>query len=113
MATHAHWDHVAGLAELKRQTKARMVMSEADAPLLEDGGRSDFRWGDDAGSRFDTVQVDRRLKDRDTVTLGDVTITAHHHPGHTKGATSFTLTVRENGRDYRVIVANMGASTPA
>ena len=22
LATHAHWDHVAGLAELKRQTKA-------------------------------------------------------------------------------------------
>ena len=53
------------------------------------------------------------LKDRDTVTLGDVTITtAHHHPGHTKGATSFTLTVRENGRDYRVIVANMGSINP-
>ena len=56
--------------------------------------------------------VDQRLKDRDTVTLGDVTITAHHHPGHTKGATSFTLTVRENGRDYRVIVANMGSINP-
>ena len=45
LATHAHWDHVAGLAELKRQTKARMVMSEADAPLLEDGGTLGFSLG--------------------------------------------------------------------
>ena len=112
LATHAHGDHVAGLAELKRLTKARLAMMEPDAALLEDGGRSDFRFGDDAAMRFDPVTVDRRLKDRDTVTLGDVTITAHHHPGHTKGATSFTLTVRENGRDYRVIVANMGSINP-
>jgi ABC-type amino acid transport substrate-binding protein len=46
------------------------------------------------------------------VKLGDVTLTAHHHPGHTKGATSFTFTVRENGRDYRVIIANLGSINP-
>jgi metallo-beta-lactamase class B len=112
LATHAHGDHVAGLAELKRLTKARLAMMESDAPLLEDGGRSDFRFGDETGMRFDPVTVDRRLKDRDTVQLGDVTLTAHHHPGHTKGATSFTLTVREGGRDYRVIIANMGSINP-
>ena len=112
LATHAHGDHVAGLAELKRLTKARMVMSEADAPLLEDGGASDFRWGDDLATRFEKVTVDQRLKDGDTVKLGDVTLTAHHHPGHTKGATSFTFTVRESGRDYRVIIANLGSINP-
>ena len=44
--------------------------------------------------------------------VGGVTLTAHHHPGHTKGATSFTLTVREAGRDYRVVIANMGSINP-
>src|SRR5690606_16155558 len=38
LATHAHGDHVAGLAELKRRTGAEMWMSEQDAVLLEDGG---------------------------------------------------------------------------
>jgi metallo-beta-lactamase class B len=108
LATHAHGDHVAGLAELKRLTGAEMWMSEADAVLLEDGGKSDFRFGDGVNTSFDPVTVDRRLKDQDTITLGGVTLTAHHHPGHTKGATSFTLTVREGGRDYRVIIANLG-----
>jgi metallo-beta-lactamase class B len=112
LATHAHFDHVAGLAELKRLTGARMMMSEADAVLLEDGGKSDFRFGDDPGAHFEPVTVDRRLKDQDTVVLGNVTLTAHHHPGHTKGATSYTLTVREGGRDYRVVIANMGSINP-
>src|SRR5687768_15330330 len=95
LATHAHGDHVAGLAELKRLTGAQMMMSEADSVLLEDGGVSDFRFGDGRTPSFPAVKVDRRLKDRDTIALGGVTLTAHHHPGHTKGATSFTLTVRE------------------
>jgi metallo-beta-lactamase class B len=112
LATHAHGDHVAGLAELKRLTGARMEMSEADAVLLEDGGISDFRFGDGRTPSFEAVQVDRRLKDQDTIALGGVTLTAHHHPGHTKGATSFTLTVREAGRDYRVVIANMGSINP-
>jgi metallo-beta-lactamase class B len=111
-ATHAHFDHVAGLAELKRLTGARMMMSEADAVLLEDGGKSDFRFGADPDTNFEPVQVDRRLKDQDTIALGGVTVTAHHHPGHTKGATSFTLMVREGGRDYRVVIANMGSINP-
>jgi metallo-beta-lactamase class B len=107
LATHAHGDHVAGLAELKRLTGAQMMMSEADSVLLEDGGISDFRFGDGRTPSFDAVKVDRRLKDQDTVTLGGVTLTAHHHPGHTKGATSYTFTVREGGRDYRVGIVNM------
>ncbi len=112
LATHAHLDHVAGLAELKRSTGARMMMSEADAVSLEDGGKSDFRFGDSPETHFEAVQVDRGLKDQATIELGGVTLTAHHHPGHTKGATSFTLTVRDGGRDYRVVIANMGSINP-
>jgi len=112
LATHAHFDHVGGLAELVRLTGARMMMSEADTASLEDGGKSDFRFGDSPETHFPPVHVDRRLKGQDTITLGGVTLTAHHHPGHTKGATSFTFTVRENGRDYRVAIVNMGSINP-
>ena len=95
LATHAHGDHVAGLAELKRLTGAQMWMSEQDAVLLENGGISDFRFGDGRTPSFEAVQVDRRLKDQDMIELGGVTLTAHHHPGHTKGATSFTFETDE------------------
>jgi metallo-beta-lactamase class B len=111
-ATHGHFDHVAGLARLKQLTRAQMVMSAEDAPLLESGGKSDFRWGADAAAAFEPVTVDRKLKDGDSVALGGVVLTANHHPGHTKGATSFTLDVRESGRTYRVGIMNMGSINP-
>jgi metallo-beta-lactamase class B len=111
-ATHGHFDHVAGLAELKQMTGARVVISEQDAELLESGGKSDFRFGDDPGARFEPVKVDRRLKDGDKIELGGVILTAHHHPGHTKGATSFTFDVRENNKTYRVGIMNMPGINP-
>src|SRR3982750_3669736 len=38
-ATHGHYDHVAGMAALKRMTGARLIVSEPDRPLLESGGK--------------------------------------------------------------------------
>ena len=111
-ATHGHFDHVAGLAELKRMTGARIVASEADRELLESGGAADFRFGDTPGARFEPVKVDQTFKDGDDISLGGTVLTAHHHPGHTKGATSFTVNVQEAGKTYRVIIANMGSINP-
>ena len=111
-ATHGHFDHVAGMAELKRTTGARLIVSEADKELLESGGRSDFRFGDTPSARFEPVKVDGTFKDSDTIALGGTVLTAHHHPGHTKGATSFTLNVSEGGKTYRVVIANMASINP-
>src|ERR1700675_3860931 len=41
-ATHGHFDHVAGMAELKRMTGARLIVSEPEKTLLESGGKTDF-----------------------------------------------------------------------
>lgn len=110
--THGHLDHVAGLAELKKMTGAQVVVLERERELLESGGASDFRWGKTPGMRFDPVKVDRTLKDKETIALGGTTLTAHLHAGHTKGATSFTFDVRENGKTFRVLIANMGSINP-
>jgi metallo-beta-lactamase class B len=111
-ATHGHFDHVAGMAELKRMTGAKLVVSEPDKELLETGGAADFRFGDTPGARFEAVKVDSTFKDNDTISLGGTELTAHHHPGHTKGATSFTVNVQDAGKTYRVIIANMGSINP-
>jgi len=111
-ATHGHFDHVAGMAELKRMTGARLIVSEPDKELLESGGKADFRWGETPSARFEPVKVDGTFKDSDTISLGGTVLTAHHHPGHTKGATSFTLNVPEGGRTYRVVIANMPSINP-
>ena len=111
-ATHGHFDHVAGLAELKRMTGASVVVSESEKVLLESGGKEDFRFGDTPSARFEPVKVDRTFKDGETIAMGGTVLTAHLHPGHTKGATSFTLDVPEAGKTYRVIIANMGSINP-
>ena len=111
-ATHAHWDHVAGLAALKRMTGARVYMSAPDADVLESGGKADFRWGKDPETWFDPVTVDRRLADGETISLGANALAVHIHAGHTKGASSFTFTVRDGARDYRVGIINLGSINP-
>jgi metallo-beta-lactamase class B len=111
-ATHGHFDHVAGMAQLKRMTDAKLIVSEQDKELLESGGWLDFRFGDTPGARFEPVKVDDTFKDSDTISLGGTVLTAHHHPGHTKGATTFTLNVPEGGKTYRVVIANMASINP-
>jgi len=110
--TQGHYDHVAGLAELKRMTGARVVVSMPEKELLESGGKLDFRFGDTPGAQFEPVKVDGTFKDNDTISLGGTVLTAHHHPGHTKGSTSFTLNVQESGKTYRVVIANMASINP-
>jgi metallo-beta-lactamase class B len=110
--TQGHFDHVAGLAELKRMTGARVVASEPEKALLESGGKLDFRFGDTPGAQFEPVKVDSTFKDNDTISLGGTVLTAHHHPGHTKGSTSFTLNVQEGSKTYRVVIANMASINP-
>jgi metallo-beta-lactamase class B len=111
-ATHGHFDHVAGLAQLQKMTGARIVMSDADVELLETGGKADFRWGDDPMARFETVKVDQRVKDGGKISLGGVELTAHLHSGHTKGATSFTFDVKDGAKTYKVGIMNMGSINP-
>jgi metallo-beta-lactamase class B len=110
--THGHFDHVAGIAELQRRSGAELVVSEGDRELLESGGSKDFRFGDMPEARFEPVLVDRTFRDGETISLGGTVLTAHHHPGHTKGATSFTLDVAEGGKTRRVLIANMATINP-
>ncbi len=111
-ATHGHFDHVAAMADLKKMTGAALVISERDKELLESGGGADFRWADTPSARFPPAKVDRTFKDGESISLGGTTLTTHLHAGHTKGATSFTTDVRENGKTYRVVIANMGSINP-
>ena len=106
LATHAHFDHVGAMAAIKRATRAKLMIHGRDASLMADGGNSDFDMGGH-GAMFDPVKVDRLLHDKDTVELGGTRIEVLHHPGHTKGACSFLLTVKDSARSYRVLIVNM------
>lgn len=108
LTTQAHFDHVAAMAEMKRLTGACLLASQADAVLLEDGGKSDFHFGADKEYHYAPVKVDQRIADGEMLRLGGIELTAYLHPGHTRGSMSYGLTVREGGKDYRVLIANIG-----
>jgi metallo-beta-lactamase class B len=91
--SHAHYDHCGGLSELKRRSGARMIASKGDSATLASS----------KDSLFPPVKVDRIIGDRETVKLGDVTLTAHLTLGHTKGCTTWTTTVSEAGKTYQVV----------
>jgi metallo-beta-lactamase class B len=56
---------------------------DADVPVVESGGKTDFQYGDKGGvNLYPPVKVDQVLRDGDTVSLGGVTLTAHKTPGH-------------------------------
>jgi metallo-beta-lactamase class B len=84
ITSHAHFDHVGGLAELKRLTGATLVASTAEAPLLESGG---------VEYPFTPVAVDRVVEDGEVVELGGTRLTAMVTAGHTPGCTTWTATV--------------------
>ena len=106
LTQQAHWDHTAALAEIKQIAGAEMWATADDARVLEDGGFSDPHFGGRVS--FPPVTVDRILNEGDVIELGGVSLSVYEHPGHTEGSSSYAMTVRENGRDYRVLVANMG-----
>lgn len=100
--THAHIDHTGGLAELKQASGAQMVAGEADKPLLEGGYYPGAR--DDAALQFPPVKVDRTVREGDTVTLGNITLTARETPGHSPGCTSWALNVKDGDATRSVLI---------
>lgn len=89
--SQAHYDHVAGAAEILSQTHAENMVMEGDVDVVESGGRTDFLAKSGSLQTFAPAHVDRVLHDGDTVALGGITLTAHKTPGHTRGCTTWTL----------------------
>lgn len=110
LTTQAHFDHVAGMAEIKKTTGAKMMVQAGDAQVLADGGKSDFLFG--GKNTFAPVSVDRILHDGDTIKLADTKVVVLHHPGHTKGSTSFMVNVTDEKRSWNVLIVNIPSILP-
>jgi metallo-beta-lactamase class B len=89
--SQAHYDHMAGAAEVVRETHARNMVMDGDVSVVETGGRKDFLAPSPNVLPYAPAHVDRVLHDKDTVTLGGVTLTAHKTAGHTRGCTTWTM----------------------
>jgi metallo-beta-lactamase class B len=93
----AHFDHMAGSAEIIRETHARNEVMDGDVGVVESGGKTDFLAASGSLQTYPPAPVDRVLHDGDTVKLGGVTLTAHKTAGHTRGCTTWTMRVHMPG----------------
>jgi metallo-beta-lactamase class B len=92
LGNHAHGDHMEGDALVKELTGAQVIVMDEDVPALRNlkpGGKEH--------------PIDKIIHDGDTVTLGGLTLTAHLTPGHTRGATAWTMQTTEDGRAYNAV----------
>ena len=103
LISHAHSDHAAGSAEIKRLTGAKYMVMDGDVPVVETGGKTDFAYGR-AAPTYEPAEVDRVLHDGDEVRLGGTVLVAHKTAGHTRGCTTWTLRVADGGRVYDVVI---------
>ena len=93
LGTHAHGDHQEGDALVKQMTNARVLAMAEDVPALQaikPGGKEH--------------PIDHMLHDREMVTLGGTTLTAHLTAGHTHGCTTWTMRAEDGGKMYNVMI---------
>ncbi|MDJ0750224.1 MAG: subclass B3 metallo-beta-lactamase [Woeseiaceae bacterium] len=93
LLSHAHFDHAGGINALQRYTRAKVVVSEDSATVLQTGRLQEddpqFANGPE-NTTFPAAKVDSVLPDGETLTVGEVAFTAVYTPGHTAGGTTWT-----------------------
>lgn len=94
LSSHAHGDHAEGLALLQELTGAKVFVMEGDDKVISSGNNGRWR----------PCKVDKVLKDGDTVEIGEAKLRAHLTPGHTRGNTTWTLTVNDQGKMLNAVI---------
>jgi glyoxylase-like metal-dependent hydrolase (beta-lactamase superfamily II) len=86
LATHGHFDHVGGVAPLRRELKAEFLAHKEDFFFIEDGEKSANRWGVDIEQ---PPRPDRFIEDGEKIKFGSFELEVLHTPGHSPGGVSF------------------------
>jgi len=82
--THGHYDHFAGVAELKARTGVLVFAPDLDAEMLQSADKSWARFM--AGVDFEPVTADRLFLDGDEFGVCGITFRVMAAPGHTAGS---------------------------
>lgn len=99
LLTHAHLDHFGGANKIKALSGANVALSGIDCDLMAKGAAARTpRPGDEP------PVCDLRLREGDTIKLGNTSIKVYITPGHTPGSTTYEFTTHENGKSYKTLV---------
>lgn len=83
--THGHADHISGNADIKKITKAMIMIHENDAGMLTNPRENLSLM---FGLSITSPPPDHILKDGDRIRVGSLDIEVLHTPGHTPGSIS-------------------------
>ncbi len=108
LVSHAHYDHVGGVAALARLSGAKVAASPAAAAALRAGAvRSDDPQASPPYNvPFAPVASVSEIVDGGTISLGGTTLTAHDTPGHTPGGLSWSWRSCEKDRCLDLVYAD-------
>ncbi len=102
LISHGRIDDAGTLAYFKQLSNARVAVMAGDTGLVASGGKTDPVYGSRDALYFPPVKADRVLHDRDTVSLGNVTLIARLGAGYTRGATTWLMAVTDSGQTFSV-----------
>ncbi len=94
IASHADVDHIQGLAKAKQVLKTTVTCHKVAAEKLETGDRiATFAQIDAQGIDLEMppVQCENKVKDGDTIKVGNLELEVWHTPGHTDGQLAFRM----------------------
>lgn len=82
LLTHAHVDHVSGVAEAKRALGAPIYLHKDDLPIYQSAVRTGMMFG---LTVEEPPPVDRYYETNDLIVFGDYEVRVSHTPGHCPG----------------------------
>ncbi len=82
ICTHAHFDHIGAVGDIKKATGAKILIHMGDIELYEGAKDQAAFWGYDLD---DIPQPDGFLSEGDDARIGDLKFKVLHTPGHSPG----------------------------
>lgn len=82
ICTHAHFDHIGAVGDVKKATGAKVLIHESDMELYRGAKDQAAFWGYDLD---DIPEPDGFLNEGDEVRIGNLTFNVLHTPGHSPG----------------------------
>lgn len=88
LITHGHFDHIAGLSAAREHYRAPVYVHTADARMLIEAG---LNLSAAFGLSITSAAAEHTLSDGAVFTLGNMTFTLLHTPGHTAGSSCYAV----------------------